>query len=63
MRAFVRIREVVAANSALSQKLDELERRVAGHDQAIAGIVQAIRELAASPSPPPSRRIGFVTQD
>jgi hypothetical protein len=33
--------------------------RIGGHDEAIAGIVRAIRELAA-PSPATRRRIGFV---
>jgi hypothetical protein len=39
----------------------ELECRVSGHDEAIAGIVRAIRELAAPSDPQPRRRIGFVT--
>jgi hypothetical protein len=60
MRAFVRLREMVAANAELAKKLDELERRVSGHDEAIASIVRAIRELAAPPEPQPKRSIGFV---
>ena len=60
VRAFVRLREMVAAHRELSKKLDELERRVSHHDEAITGIVRAIRELAAPPDPKPRRRIGFV---
>ena len=63
MRAFVRLREMAAANAGLSRKLDELEQRVAGHDEAIAEIVRAIRDLATPPSPPARRRIGFVIED
>lgn len=63
MRAFVRLREMVAANAELAAKLEELERRVSGHDEAIISIVRAIRELAAPPDPKPRRRIGFVTGD
>jgi len=63
MRAFVRLREMVAANAELATKLDELERRVSGHDEAITSIVRAIRELAAQPDPKPKRRIGFVSGD
>lgn len=63
MRTFVRLREMAAANSALADKLDELERRVSGHDDAITGIVRAIRELAAPLDAKPKRRIGFVTSD
>ena len=63
MRAFVRLREIAGANAELGKKLDELERRVAGHDDAISEIVRAIRELAAPLDTKPKRRIGFVTSD
>lgn len=61
MRAFVRLREMAGANAALVRKLDELDRRVSGHDEAITGIVRAIRELAVPADAKPKRRIGFVT--
>jgi cell division septum initiation protein DivIVA len=63
VRAFVRLREMVAANKELSKKLDELERRVSHHDEAITSIVKAIRALATPPEPKPKRRIGFVSGD
>jgi hypothetical protein len=59
MRAFVHMREIVASKADLAKKLDELERRVSGHDDAIIGIVRAIRELAAPPKEKPKSRIGF----
>jgi hypothetical protein len=59
MRAFVRLRQLAAANTELARKLDDLERRVGGHDHAIQSIVRAIRDLAA-PLPSKRRRIGFV---
>jgi ORF6N domain-containing protein len=46
MRAFVKLREMAAANAEFAKTLDELERRVSGHDEAIAGIVRAIRDVA-----------------
>src|SRR5689334_7425856 len=46
VRAFVRLREMVAANKELSKKLDELEHRVSHHDETLTNIVKAIRELA-----------------
>ncbi|MGH9786974.1 MAG: ORF6N domain-containing protein [Terriglobia bacterium] len=61
VRAFVRLREMVAANKELAKKLDELERRVSHHDEAITSIVKAIRELATPPEPKPKRRIGFIS--
>jgi hypothetical protein len=66
MRAFVRLREAIAGNRELAQKLDELERRVerklASHDQAIVGILKAIRELMTPPELK-KRPIGFVTRE
>lgn len=59
MRAFVRLREMVASSGELAKKLNELESRVSGHDQAITDIVRAIRQLAAPPEQLPKRRIGF----
>ena len=63
MRAFVRLREMVATSKALSRKLDELETKVAMHDKSIAGLFTAIRELASPAQPPPRRRIGFISDD
>lgn len=59
MRAFVRLRGFLASNRALAEKLDELEKKVSSHDQAIAGILTAIRELM-KPVESPRRPIGFV---
>jgi hypothetical protein len=45
MRAFVRMRELLASNSVLARKLDELERKYQRHDEAIKAVLSAIREL------------------
>lgn len=63
MRAFVRLREMLASNKDLAKKLEELERKLQTHDQAITGILTAIRELMTPPEPPKKRKIGFVTDD
>lgn len=67
VRAFVRLRETLASNQELARKFDELERRVArkleSHDQAIAGILKAIRELMAPRPEPPRRPIGFAVPE
>jgi len=60
VRAFVRLREMVASNQALAKKLEELERRFDTHDQAIVEILQAIRKLMTPPATGPKRKIGFV---
>ncbi|SRR5581483_9854904 len=59
VRAFVKLREVLASNKELAQKLDQLERKLQTHDQAIIGILKAIRELM-NPPPPKRRGIGFT---
>jgi hypothetical protein len=67
MRVFVRLRELLATNKELAARLDELERRVSrklsSHDQAIVGILDAIRQLMAPPPESKKRPIGFVTPD
>ena len=67
VRAFVRLREAIAGNQELARKFDELERRMQqkleSHDQAIVGILKAIRELMTPPQPPKKRPIGFVTHE
>jgi hypothetical protein len=58
VRAFVGLREWVAGRAQLAAKLADLEQRVAGHDQELKAIVQAIRQLMTPPSVP-RRKIGF----
>jgi len=63
MRAFVRMRELLASNKELAHRIDELEARIekklAIHDEAIAAILSAIRQLM-NPPPPKRRPIGFT---
>lgn len=60
VRAFVRLRELVSTHKELSHKLDELERKVSSHDQAIAGLINAIRQLMSPSDPKKKRAIGFA---
>ena len=61
VRAFVRLRAVLSANKAMAHQLNQLERKLESHDQAIVGILTAMRELAnPSSSAPVKRPIGFV---
>jgi hypothetical protein len=59
VRAFVRVRQILAGNRQLAAKLDELERRVAAHDKNIGALFQAVRSLMAVPEKP-TRKIGFA---
>ena len=60
VRAFVRLRELLATHKELAQKLAELELKLEGHDQAIHNLFETIRQLVNPPDPRP-RRIGFRT--
>jgi hypothetical protein len=56
MRAFVRLRQLLASNADLARRLDELEKK---YDHQFRAIFDAIRQLMAPPDPPKKRRIGF----
>jgi hypothetical protein len=62
VRAFVKLRELLASNAELSRRLDELEshltQKLATHDQAITGILKMLRSLM---NPAQTRAIGFTS--
>ena len=58
MRAFVQLRSALESNRQLARKFAELEERVGKHDEDIAAIIEAIRQLIAPEKKPP-REIGF----
>jgi hypothetical protein len=55
MRAFVRLRQMLAAHADLARKHDDLERK---YDRQFRIVFDAIRELM-SPPEPKRKRIGF----
>ena len=58
VRAFIRLREILATHKELARKLEELEKRIEGHDEEITALFDAIRELMEPPEKP-GKRIGF----
>ena len=56
MRAFVRLRQMLASNTELARKLDALERK---YDAQFKVVFDAIRQLMAPPEAK-KRRIGFL---
>jgi len=58
VRAFVRLRQILAENHHLASTLNELKRKVASHDNSIVVLFDAVRDLIAVPEKP-KRRIGF----
>jgi hypothetical protein len=59
MRAFVRLREILATHKDLARKLEDLERKLGQHDQSFQVVFEAIRQLMAPPASEKKRRIGF----
>ena len=59
IRAFVRLREHVAANAASLKRLAEIDRTLLQHDAALRDVYRRLQPLLASPSQAPKRRIGF----
>ena len=63
VRAFVRLREMVAANAQLAAKLEELERRFDSHDEAIANLFATLKQLLEPSEAPKRREIGFHVRE
>ncbi|MDQ2919279.1 MAG: ORF6N domain-containing protein [Verrucomicrobiota bacterium] len=62
VRAFVRLREMINANYALAAKFAELEKRFDTHDEQIAQLFAAIRQMLAPPASE-KREIGFHVKE
>ena len=58
VRAFVRLREMLATNRRLAGKIYELENRLDTHDSVIQELIEAIKDLM-TPEEPSRIRIGF----
>jgi hypothetical protein len=61
--AFIRLREVLAADHAMAKRLAEIENTVLTHDTALRDLYQKIRPLLLPPPDPPRRKIGFKTDN
>jgi hypothetical protein len=59
MRAFVRLRQILASNAELARKLDALERK---YDAQFKVVFDAIRQLMTAPEPN-KRKIGFLVKE
>ncbi len=57
MRAFVRLRQMLASNVGLARKLAALEKK---YDAQFSVVFDAIRELMTPPTPKKKRSIGFA---
>jgi hypothetical protein len=60
VRAFVSMRERLAANEAILRRLAEIDRTLLQHDASLRDIYHKLLPLLQPPPAPPKRRIGFV---
>jgi hypothetical protein len=58
MRTFAKLRQLVSSHKEFAAKLEQLERKVGGHDGHIRSLFEAIRQLMEPPTTK-VRRIGF----
>lgn len=59
VRAFVKMREHLAANAAILKRLAEIDKTLLEHDQSLQIIWSQLQPLLEPPPDPPQRRIGF----
>ena len=63
VRAVVRLREMVAANAQLAAKLQKLEPRLDSHDEGIANLFAALKQLLEPSEPTKRREMGFHVRE
>ena len=59
VRAFVKLRQMIAENKELSRRIVQIERHLANHDEQIIELVKVIKQLLKPDPPPKKRRIGY----
>jgi hypothetical protein len=59
MRAFIRLRQILASHADLAEKLAALEKK---YDAQFKVVFDALRELMKPPDSGKRRRIGFVSK-
>jgi len=61
MRAFVRMRRLLATPGELVERLNQLADSVQLHEEQIKTIADVLRRMMEPPPDPPKRKIGFHT--
>ena len=59
VRAFVKMRELLASHKSLAARVDKLETSQKRHASVINILAEEIEDLKRPPAEPPKRRIGF----
>jgi hypothetical protein len=59
IRAFIRLREELAANTTLEKRLAVIEKTLTTHDAALRDVIAKMRPLLLPPPEPPRKKMGF----
>jgi hypothetical protein len=62
MRAFIKMREMLATNEELNRKFAAVIRKLAEHDKYFKVVFDELRKLTTEPDKP-RRKIGFKTEE
>jgi len=62
VRAFVRLRQLLATHEELRDKLEALERKLTEHDGQFTLVFDAIRDLMDEKDAPPKPPVGYLTE-
>jgi hypothetical protein len=63
IRAFVRLRDILASHKDLARKLEELERQQQKQAAEIGTVYHLVKKLIKRPREPRRRPIGFITEE
>jgi len=63
VRAFIQMREQLAANRQILKRLVEIDKTLLEHDSVLRDIYRKLLPLLQPPPEPPKRRIGFGRDD
>ena len=58
-RTFSKLRQMLANNEMLRQRIEDLERKYQKHDQQFQTVFDALKEILAPPPSPSKKQIGF----
>lgn len=63
VRAFVKMRDQLTANTVILKRLAEIDRALLLHDKALRDVYQKLMPLLQPPPDPPSKQIGFHVRE
>jgi hypothetical protein len=63
VRAFMRMRQVLLSRHEMEKRLEQIEKILLVHDDAVRDLYEKIRPLLLPPPDPPRKRIGFGSFD